>query len=166
MAFMAIHETYHYHPMAAGISCRKGAGGMGNRLTYEKGNGEWSLKGHDIKQVPGELYGFFCKLHAYEKSGMTPDEVENMKEDAEGRKWIPCSEKLPAEPDGNAGCLTAEELEQLIINDVLKEYLVTIYGSVSTTTLFYAGNGEWYDPVTQEYYKVVAWMPMPEAYKG
>lgn len=138
---------------------------MDNRLTYEKGNGEWGLKGHDIKQVPGELYGFFCKLHVYEKSGMTPDEVEALKEWAEGRKWIPCSEKLPPEPDGDTGCLTAEELEQLIINNVLKEYTVTVYGAASAAVLSYAGNGEWYDPVTQEYYRVVAWMPMPEAYR-
>ena len=62
--------------------------------------------------------------------------------------------------------LDSDGLEQLIINHVLKEYLVTIYGAASSTALFYAGDGEWYDPVTQEYYKVMAWMPMPEVWEG
>lgn len=48
------------------------------RLTYEKPDGQWGLKGHDIKKVPGELYGMICKLHEYEKSGLEPDEVEKV----------------------------------------------------------------------------------------
>lgn len=135
---------------------------MEHRLTYEKDE-EWGLKGYDIKQVPGELYGFMCKLHEYEKSGMTPDEVADMKEAAAERRWITCSKKLPPEPDGDVHTLDGDGLEQLVINNVLKEYLVMIYGAASATTLFYAGDGEWYDPFTQEYYKVMAWMPMPEA---
>ena len=138
---------------------------MGHRLTYEK-DGEWDLKGYDIKQVPGKLYGFMCKLYEYEKSGMTPDEVADMKETAAERKWMPCSEKLPPEPGRGAHILDSDGLEQLIINHVLKEYLVTIYGAASAAALFYTGDGEWYDPVTQEYYKVMAWMPMPEAWRG
>lgn len=50
------------------------------RLTWEKPNGEWGLNGHSIKEVPRNLYGFFCKLHEYEKSGLDPDEVMELKE--------------------------------------------------------------------------------------
>lgn len=50
------------------------------RLTWEKPNGDWGINGHDIKKVPRELYGFFCKLHEYEKSGLEPDEVMALKE--------------------------------------------------------------------------------------
>ena len=45
------------------------------RLTYENQNGEWGIKGYDIKECPGGLYGAICKLHEYEKSGLEPDEV-------------------------------------------------------------------------------------------
>lgn len=40
-----------------------------SRLTWEKPNGDWGLKGHSIKEIPRNLYGFFCKLHEYEKVG-------------------------------------------------------------------------------------------------
>ncbi len=49
------------------------------RLTWEKPNGDWGLKGRSIKEVPSKLYGFFCKLHAYEKSGLEPNEVMELK---------------------------------------------------------------------------------------
>lgn len=48
----------------------------------------------------------------------------------------------------------------------LQEYIVTIYGGKSATTLYYAGNSSWYDMQTQEYYNVVAWQPLPEPYKS
>lgn len=84
-----------------------------------------------------------------------------LKENVNGEGWIPCMEKLPPEPDGNMEPMTAQELEQLIEGGILKEYLVTISGADASTTMYYAGNGEWYDMLTQEYYPVAAWMPMP-----
>jgi len=48
------------------------------RLTWEKENGEWGLNGYDIKQAPGELYGALCRLHEYEKSGLSPDQLEEV----------------------------------------------------------------------------------------
>lgn len=87
---------------------------MDRRLTFSLETGEWGLKGHDIKQVPGRLMGFLYKLHAYEKIGLSPDEVERLKENVNGEGWIPCMEKLPPEPDGNMEPMTAQELEQLI----------------------------------------------------
>lgn len=53
------------------------------RLTWEKSNEEWGINGHSIKEVPRELYGFFCKLHEYEKTGLEPDEVMKLKEKSE-----------------------------------------------------------------------------------
>lgn len=47
----------------------------------------------------------------------------------------------------------------------LEEYLVTIKGAVKATTLYYTGNGEWWDAITQNFYPVVAWGRLPEAYK-
>jgi len=99
--------------------------------------------------VPPERSGCMDKRLTYEKPN---------------GEWILCSEKLPPEPGGNSECMTTEELEQLIINHILKEYIVTIYGAGKSTVLVYAGNGKWYDGITQEYYKVMAWMQMPEVY--
>ena len=50
------------------------------RLTWEKPNGDWGINGHSFKEVPRNLYGFFCKLHEYEKSGLEPNEVMDLKE--------------------------------------------------------------------------------------
>ena len=45
-------------------------------LTYTNPDGEWGLKGYDIKQVPAELYGAICKLRDYENTGYQPDEIQ------------------------------------------------------------------------------------------
>lgn len=78
-------------------------------------------------------------------------------------EWIPCSDRLPKEPSQIP--LTTEEVERMIENEILQECIVTMYGAKKSTTLFYAGNGEWYDPVTVELYDVIAWRPLPDPYK-
>ena len=77
-------------------------------------------------------------------------------------EWIPCSERLPEEPEE----LPTENdfIEEMILDGKFKEYNVTIYGAEKATTLYYIGNGEWYDEVSGEYYKVIAWRPLPEPY--
>ena len=50
------------------------------RLTWEKPNGDWGINGHSFKEVPRNLYGFICKFHEYEKSGLEPNEVMDLKE--------------------------------------------------------------------------------------
>lgn len=65
--------------------------------------------------------------------------------------WIPCSEKLPDEPE--AGMLDMENLP---------EYNVVIKGGDKATSLHYAGNGEWYDFITEGFYEVTVWRPLPE----
>lgn len=76
--------------------------------------------------------------------------------------WIPCSEKLPEEPPEIPQ--TQEELERMFLDDKLKEYIVAIHGGKVATTLYYIGKGEWYDAITQDSYKVLAWQPLPEPY--
>lgn len=68
--------------------------------------------------------------------------------------WIPCSERLPEEPENGI-----EYMENLL------EYNVMIKGASMATTLHYAGDGEWYDSMSQDYYTVVAWRPLPEPYQ-
>lgn len=66
--------------------------------------------------------------------------------------WIPCSERLPEEPE-----------EGLTDIDECDEYIVMIKDADIPTALNYAGNGEWYRD--GNYYNVVAWQPLPEPYK-
>jgi len=79
-------------------------------------------------------------------------------------EWIPCSERLPEEPEE----IPTEEkfIEEMILDGKLKEYIVMIYGADEATTLYYTGNNEWYDAISSEYYRVVAWQPLPEPYIG
>ena len=73
----------------------------------------------------------------------------------ESDNWIPCSDgkNLPEEPTCGLNDM-----------DELQEYIVMIEGATAPTVLKYAGDGEWYaDGV---FYRVIAWQPLPEPYKG
>ena len=63
--------------------------------------------------------------------------------------WI--SEGLPEVPEGTE-------------DDDCPEFNVTIKGANKATTLKYAPDGTWFDD-SGEVYRVIAWKPLPEAYK-
>lgn len=89
------------------------------------------------------------KLGAYEDTGLTPQEI------MDGKMltgWIPVEERLPEEP--NAGAIEMEDLQ---------EYIAMIEGAELPTVLLYIGNGAWC--TAGVFYKVVAWMPLPEPYR-
>lgn len=51
------------------------------QMTKTNPDGSWNVIGAsgDIvpwKDIPKELYGALCKLHAYERAGLNPDDVE------------------------------------------------------------------------------------------
>ncbi|EGG85234.1 hypothetical protein HMPREF0992_00161 [Lachnospiraceae bacterium 6_1_63FAA] len=69
--------------------------------------------------------------------------------------WIPCSEGLPNE---------IEFQEAYCRNQYAAEFLVTIKGATRPTTLYFRNNS-WFDE-GRNYYKVVAWQPLPAPYKG
>lgn len=73
--------------------------------------------------------------------------------------YIPCSEMLPEEPK------TTGYVEEDYFDGKLTEYIVMILGAKKPTTLYYAGDGHWYDVASQEYYPVIAWQPLPEPYE-
>ena len=79
-------------------------------------------------------------------------EVQNVAEEY-NNGWIPCSERLPEEPE-----------EGLTDLDECDEYIAMIENADIPTALNYAGNGEWYRD--GEFYKVIAWQPLPEPYKS
>lgn len=62
--------------------------------------------------------------------------------------WIPCSEALP--DTGNYGYIEA---------------IVTIKGAIESTCLTYHKEGNQWMDENGEVYQVVAWKPLPDAYK-
>lgn len=68
--------------------------------------------------------------------------------------WIPCSKRLPNE----------EEFAKAYVGEDVAEFLVTIEGATRPTTLYFK-NENWFD-VKRNLYKVVAWKPLPEAYRA
>ena len=71
-------------------------------------------------------------------------------------KWIPTADRLPDQ---------REFIESYVRSAYAAEFLVTIEGAEKATTLYYSQTGVWFDE-TGEPYKVAAWMPLPEAFKG
>lgn len=83
---------------------------------------------------------------------VVPHETKQRKE----MKWIPTIERLPDQ---------REFIESYVRSAYAAEFLVTIEGADKATTLYYSQTGVWFDE-QGEPYKVVAWMPLPERYKG
>lgn len=77
-------------------------------------------------------------------------------------KWILYIDRLPPEPPKVAQ--TKEELEEMISNGTLQEYLVTLNSGGRVTTLYYAGDSYWYDQEKELLLVVIAWKHLPESY--
>lgn len=69
--------------------------------------------------------------------------------------WIPVKKRLPNEE---------EFREAYCRNAYVAEFLVMIKGATKPTTLYFR-DGCWFDS-ERNYYDVIAWMPLPEPYKG
>ena len=70
--------------------------------------------------------------------------------------WISTADRLPN---------LREFIESYVRSAYAAEFLVTIDGADKATTLYYSQTGVWFDE-QGEPYKVVAWMLLPERYKG
>ena len=109
------------------------------RLTQKDEQGNWCLKGvsweqlHEgqviTKPLRERLYGALWKLMEYEDTGLTPEEIERLKEQ---NRWIPVEERLPEVPEGTE-------------DDYCPEFNVMIKGAVQATTLNFAPDGTWFD---------------------
>lgn len=119
------------------------------RLTHPRSSGiktgHWS---------PEKKDALIERLAAYEDTGLTPQEIYNLKAGtilkAIGAKWIPVKERLP------------EEDESVII--------YTRYGTVKegayTERYGYAmRKGFFTEDYFEELCDVIAWMPLPELYQ-
>lgn len=74
-------------------------------------------------------------------------------------KWISVNEKLPPEPVRQVN--TLDKIMEAIEAEELVEYLVIIDGAQKATTLYYTGDGEFFDAVTQDLYPVIVWKELP-----
>ena len=80
------------------------------------------------------------RLAAYEDTGLTPEEIERLKEQ---HRWIPVEERLPE-----------ESLNSVIGWDEYRERCCFVQ--------YYAGS--WH--LGDESVRIIAWMPLPEPYQG
>lgn len=99
------------------------------------------MKSNDVSDIPELLESIQRKA------------VEKYKKE---HGWIPTTERLPDQ---------REFIEAYVRHAYAAEFLVTIEGADKATTLYYSQTGVWFDE-QGEPYKVVAWMPLPERYKG
>lgn len=120
------------------------------RLTQKDPQGNWNLKGvlwNDLhegrvitKELWEKLYGALWRLMEYEDTGLTPDEIENLKK----HRWTPVEKRLPEKRDNYLCSVECAGYRHRII-------------------------GHYNDPGWTNDYggrKVIAWMPLPEPYKG
>lgn len=128
-----------------------------NRLTQKDDQGNWSLKGVTweslyegqvvTKELRERLYSALWKLMEYEDTGLTPEEVEQLKE---SRRWIPVEERLPEEDDRVILCTK---------HGTVKEGQYTERYGYAMRKGFFTEN------CFEEICDVTAWMPLPEPYQ-
>lgn len=106
------------------------------------------------RRLGAVTYGEFMKIHCmtvYYINTHAGEVFETTRCDV----WIPCSERLPEEPEGDP-----------VIMEELAEYIVMVEGAEVPAVMKYAGDEEWWDDVTEGFYPVTAWQPMPDPYIG
>ena len=162
-----------------------------NRLTQKDEQGNWSLRGVPwehlyegkiiTKELWKRLYGALWKLMEYEDTGLTPEEIERLKEQ---HRWIPVEERLSVQGEPVWATIKHSEWINDYDTDWLpeeeKKYHPESYGVYKAE---YIGGGIWQysddynewiycDAVEKEernlanvYDTVTAWMPLPEPYR-
>lgn len=133
--------------------CSKYEGNCGHHFVDDKG--------HILFDTPGiTCVDRYSKCLFYEETRII------QRKTAGSSGWTLCSERVPDDPEGGIP-RSGDELEDAYVKGKIKEYIVMIDGASLPTSLFYVGEGRWYDyNGTQELYRVVAWQPLPEPYKG
>lgn len=48
-------------------------------LTYNLPNGDWCMRGVNFDDVPAQYYGYMCRIREYEKTGLEPYQIEDLK---------------------------------------------------------------------------------------
>ena len=117
------------------------------------------------ESVSKHNYGQFCYTNAAQQvRDMAKEYVESICVKNAYDGWVLCADKLPEEPKEKIESI--EDIESAILHGSVKEYNVTLANATRTTTLYYAGDGYWYDETSKELYPVFAWQPLPEPCRG
>ncbi len=122
-----------------------------------------SMISEQVKELRKLSEGYIAGGHRHvgDKLKQAADTIVALSARLEESKWIPCSDRLPEEPEVS----TYDTIRTLIREGLIQEYIVMLYGATKPTTLWYTGDGVWYDPYTEQTYLVTAWHPLPEPYK-
>lgn len=49
-----------------------------NRMTWNQPDGSWGIEGVELETLPPKVYGALYKLMDYEKTGLSPKQIEEM----------------------------------------------------------------------------------------
>ena len=127
---------------------------MKNRVTFKNSDGTWGLcNGYDIKKVPNQLYGALCKLKDYEEKGLSPDDIDIIKNlyDDMIRKttWTPVSESLPENDEGVLVIVNGNPVPNITLHNA---YQLAVYNKEDGWIL--ECFPEWENP------EVIAWIAL------
>lgn len=147
-----------------------------NRLTEKRDSGSWGVKGVDWKQIAPsakitdevwrKLYGALYKLKDYEDTGLMPDEIGKLNTEAqeEARKMLEkvaeLSEEIEKAQEKTRWIPVTERLPEVSYNSMLgwdKNY---------RRSCLVQYNGYGFILPTGQYMDIIAWMPLPEPYRG
>ena len=119
------------------------------RLTHKRSNGikegYWS---------PNKKEELVKRLAEYENTGLSPADVEELRQQQDSHRWIPVKERLP---EGDEFVLATVSG---IYNNITFSSAIQLAGYCETEGWFIEGYPDWDDP------DVIAWQPLPEPYKG
>lgn len=130
--------------------CKKALNTIGDTLTYY-------MVGKDLELLPSdkEIYDSMATLR-------------ELTEKVESFEWIPVSEMLPGEHDSVfADLYGTDKWDSKLWRKVSNRVIVTIKYDDGTRIVkeSHTYDGKWADEKRSRNCKVVAWMPMPKAYK-
>lgn len=145
------------------------------RLTEKDKQGNWALKGVNwqqlrigqpiTKELQQKLYGALFKLIQYENTELSPEQVENLREENE---WIPVDTAMPREYDSIFRKFKGtDKWLPAMFEKTSGDVLVTIafedgtHKAVEGHTL----DGKWKTKLSSIGGTVTAWKPFPEPYK-
>lgn len=109
-----------------------------------------------------------ASLHSVNEIGDSMATLRWLTEKADSFEWIPVSERLPEEHDSIfAGLYGTDKWDSKLWRTVSNRVVVTIKYDDGTRIVKESRtyDGKWADEKRRRNRKVVAWMPMPKAYK-
>lgn len=109
-----------------------------------------------------------ASLHSVNEIGDSMATLRELTEKVESFEWIPVSEMLPGEHDSVfADLYGTDKWDSKLWRKVSNRVLVTIKYDDGARIVkeSYTCDGKWVDEKRSINCKVVAWMPMPKAYK-